>query len=58
MRSDQLSELVEQAAITELRLPGLGVSPGIAIGPAHIAEGDDIQVRESNDLAGLGDSSF
>src|SRR5271167_1488436 len=48
MRSDQLSELVEQAAITERRLPGLGVSPGIAIGPAHIAEGDDIQVRESH----------
>src|SRR6516164_8823520 len=48
MRSNQLSELLEQAAITELRLPGLGVSPGIAIGPAHIAEGGDIQVRESH----------
>jgi len=48
MRSNQLSELVEQAASTERRLPGLGVSPGIAIGPAHIAEGGDIQVRESH----------
>src|SRR6516225_5434249 len=48
MRSNQLSELLEQAANTERRLPGLGVSPGIAIGPAHIAEGGDIQVRESH----------
>ena len=28
-------------------LSGLGVSPGIAIGPAHIAEGGDLPVRES-----------
>src|SRR6516225_76119 len=48
MRSDQISDLVEQAVITERRMLGLGVSPGIAIGPAHIAEGDDIQVRESH----------
>src|SRR5271163_2056008 len=48
MRSDQGFELAEQAAITERRLSGLGVSPGIAIGPAHIAEGGDIQVRESH----------
>src|SRR6516165_3009540 len=48
MRSDQVSGLAEQVAITERRLPGLGVSPGIAIGPAHIAEGGDIAVRESH----------
>jgi phosphotransferase system enzyme I (PtsI) len=28
-------------------LPGLGVSPGIAIGPAYIAEGGDLPVRET-----------
>ena len=48
MRSDRVCELAEQAAISERRLPGLGVSPGIALGPAHIAEGGDIQVRESH----------
>src|ERR1700758_1115716 len=48
MRSDEVSELAEQAATPERRLPGLGVSPGIAIGPAHIAEGGDIPVRESH----------
>ena len=46
MRSDEVSELAEQAALTERRLAGLGVSPGIAIGPAYIAEGGDIPVRE------------
>ncbi|MBV8131434.1 MAG: phosphoenolpyruvate--protein phosphotransferase, partial [Alphaproteobacteria bacterium] len=48
MRSDQVSELAEEAALTERRLPGLGVSPGIAIGPAHIAESGDIPVGESH----------
>ena len=48
MRSDEVSELAEQAALTERRLAGLGVSPGIAIGPAYIAEGGDIAVRESH----------
>src|SRR5271167_2404385 len=48
MRSDQVSELAEQGSLTEHRLPGLGVSPGIVIGPAHIAEGGDIPVRESH----------
>jgi phosphoenolpyruvate-protein phosphotransferase (PTS system enzyme I) len=48
MRSDQLAEFAKPGSRTERRLPGLGVSPGIAIGPAHIVEGGDIQVRESH----------
>src|SRR6516225_6874283 len=48
MRSDPVSELAKQSTLTERRLPGLGVSPGIAIGPAYIAEGGDIPVRESH----------
>src|SRR5215472_14998050 len=48
MRSDQVSELAQQRSRTECRVPGLGVSPGIAIGPAHITEGGDIPVRESH----------
>jgi phosphotransferase system enzyme I (PtsI) len=32
----------------ERRLSGLAVSPGIAIGPAHIAEGGDLPVAESH----------
>ena len=48
MRSDPVSELAKQSTLTERRLPGLGVSPGIAIGPAYIAEGGDISVRESH----------
>ena len=48
MRSDQVAELAEEGSRTERRLPGLGVSPGIAIGPAHITEGGDIPVRESH----------
>jgi phosphoenolpyruvate-protein phosphotransferase (PTS system enzyme I) len=40
------SELAERPASAERRLPGLGVSPGIAIGPAHLAEGGEIPVRE------------
>src|SRR5262249_48581170 len=41
-------ELAQQRSRTECRVPGLGVSPGIAIGPAHITEGGDIPVRESH----------
>src|SRR5271167_5126590 len=48
MRSDQVAEFAQQGSRTERRLPGLGVSPGIVIGPAHIAEGGDIPVRESH----------
>jgi phosphoenolpyruvate-protein phosphotransferase (PTS system enzyme I) len=32
----------------EQRLPGLAVSPGIAIGPAHIVEGGDLPVAENH----------
>jgi len=46
MRSELAAELAEQPAPSERRLPGLGVSPGIAIGPAHLAEGGEIPVRE------------
>jgi phosphotransferase system enzyme I (PtsI) len=48
MRSDQVAEPTQQGSRTERRVPGLGVSPGIAIGPAHITEGGDIPVRESH----------
>jgi len=48
MRIDKPSRLADQGAATERRLKGLGVSPGIAIGPAHIAEGGDLPVRESH----------
>jgi phosphotransferase system enzyme I (PtsI) len=48
MRSDPVAELVQQGSRTERRVPGLGVSPGIAIGPTHITEGGDIPVRESH----------
>jgi len=46
MRSDEVSGFAEQGTLVERRLPGLGVSPGIAIGPAHLAEGGDIQAKE------------
>jgi phosphotransferase system enzyme I (PtsI) len=48
MRIEELSRVVDQGAAAERRLRGLGVSPGIAIGPAHIAEGGDLPVRESH----------
>src|SRR5215469_14928809 len=48
MRSEQVSELAEQPVPIERRLPGLGVSPGIAIGPAYIVEGGELPVRESH----------
>jgi phosphoenolpyruvate-protein phosphotransferase (PTS system enzyme I) len=35
-------------APAERRLSGLGVSPGIAIGPAYLVEGGDLQVHESH----------
>ena len=47
MRIDEVSS-AEQSIASERRLSGLGVSPGIAIGPAYIAEGGDLPVRESH----------
>src|SRR5208283_6100272 len=46
MRLDETSGVAEQSGSTEHRLSGLGVSPGIAIGPIHIGERGDLPVRE------------
>ena len=52
MRTDEATELEEVAgsdrAAAECRLSGLGVSPGIAIGPAYLVEGGDLPVHESH----------
>ena len=48
MRIDEVAAIAERAPATERRLSGLAVSPGIAIGPAYIAEGGDLPVRESH----------
>ncbi|HXC88805.1 MAG TPA: phosphoenolpyruvate-utilizing N-terminal domain-containing protein, partial [Stellaceae bacterium] len=52
MRIDETADLAEDAVTaeqpTEQRLSGLGVSPGIAIGPAYLVEGGDLQVHESH----------
>src|SRR5689334_5220791 len=47
MRIDEIPGSVSPAAGIEHRLPGLAVSPGIAIGSAHIGDDGDISVRES-----------
>src|SRR5215467_4443448 len=46
MSLDELPGVTERSASTEQRLSGLGVSPGIAIGPVHIGERGDLPVRE------------
>ena len=52
MRIDEAADLTEATVTagqaTEQRLSGLGVSPGIAIGPAYRVEGGDLQVHESH----------
>jgi phosphoenolpyruvate-protein phosphotransferase (PTS system enzyme I) len=49
MRIDEgAADTEQQATGGERRLSGLGVSPGIAVGPAHIAEGGELPVRESH----------
>ena len=52
MRTDEATELEEAAGgaapAAERRLSGLGVSPGIAIGPAYLVEGGDLPVHESH----------
>jgi len=48
MRIDEAAELTAEATAAEQRLSGLGVSPGIAIGPAYLSEGGDLQVHESH----------
>ena len=46
MRSEPVTEPAEQPVPAERRFAGLGVSPGIAVGPAHLAKGGEIPVRE------------
>src|SRR6516165_2880839 len=46
MRNEPGTGPVEQPVPAERRLTGLGVSPGIAVGPAHLAKGGEIPVRE------------
>src|SRR5215469_10436964 len=47
MRTEQNCGAASEHRGRERRLSGLPVSPGIAIGPAHIAEGGDLPVAES-----------
>jgi phosphoenolpyruvate-protein phosphotransferase (PTS system enzyme I) len=46
MRIDEAESEAPQAAAAERRLSGLAVSPGIAIGPAHVREGGALSVHE------------
>ncbi len=45
MRIDEVADEARQGAGEQV-LSGLGVSPGIAIGPAHLGEGGELPVRE------------
>jgi phosphotransferase system enzyme I (PtsI) len=47
MRVDAIADETRHTARAEIRLSGLGVSPGIAIGPAHIGDAGDLPVSES-----------
>jgi phosphoenolpyruvate-protein phosphotransferase (PTS system enzyme I) len=46
MRTDTAESAAQHEATPERILSGLGVSPGIAIGPAHVGEGGALPVRE------------
>jgi len=48
MRIEETTRSATQSGNAEQRLPGLAVSPGIAIGPAHIVEGGDLPVAENH----------
>jgi phosphoenolpyruvate-protein phosphotransferase (PTS system enzyme I) len=48
MRREEAGEPTAEVPAAERRLSGLGVSPGIAIGPAYLSEGGDVQVHESH----------
>jgi phosphoenolpyruvate-protein phosphotransferase (PTS system enzyme I) len=48
MRIDEETDLAAEAIAAEQKLSGLGVSPGIAIGPAYLSEGGELQVHESH----------
>ncbi|HJU20749.1 MAG TPA: phosphoenolpyruvate--protein phosphotransferase [Stellaceae bacterium] len=47
MRIDERKDDTPPAERTEIRLTGLGVSPGVAIGPAHIGDAGDLPVSEN-----------
>ena len=48
MRIEEETGSATQSGSAEQRLLGLAVSPGIAIGPAHIVEGGDLPVAENH----------
>jgi phosphotransferase system enzyme I (PtsI) len=48
MRIEEASGSAPQSSGGEQRLPGLAVSPGIAIGPVHIVESGDLPVAENH----------
>jgi phosphoenolpyruvate-protein phosphotransferase (PTS system enzyme I) len=48
MRIDEGSGPAAQSSGIERRLAGVGVSPGIAIGPAYVGDGGDLPVHESH----------
>jgi phosphotransferase system enzyme I (PtsI) len=47
MRTEETASITSKSRGIEYRLSGLAVSPGIAIGPAHISEDGDLPVAES-----------
>ena len=47
MRTEEAASITSKSRGSEHRLSGLAVSPGIAIGPAHISEDGDLPVAES-----------
>jgi phosphoenolpyruvate-protein phosphotransferase (PTS system enzyme I) len=48
MKIEEISGVTSEDGGSERRLSGVAVSPGIAIGPAHITEGGDLPVAESH----------
>ena len=48
MRIDDDVELTRTSSAVEQRLAGLGVSPGIAIGPAYVGDSGELPVHESH----------
>src|SRR3954452_4619877 len=53
-RTDAIDTRAETAPPREQRLTGIGVSPGIAIGPAYVGERGDLPVEETSiDEAGI-----
>jgi phosphoenolpyruvate-protein phosphotransferase (PTS system enzyme I) len=48
MRIEEITGVAREGGAAEHKLLGLGVSAGIAIGPAHIGEGGDLPVAESH----------